>query len=405
VRHVVLIPNYRESEEKLRETMRAMAACEGAREAVIPVLAMEEAEPGSLAKGLALRSEFLDDFLDVVVTHHPHNLPGEVRGKSANQAWAARRAVAYLVARGVIDIDTATVTSCDADTIFPAPYFACLTFKFATDRHRYRRFWQAPIFFYNNIWRVPAPLRVPNALSGLVHLSRLSRRRRVLFSQSTYSLSLRMAAEVGYWDADVIPEDWHMFLKCFYALRGEVEVEPIHLPIGNDGALSRTPLRTLVNQYLQVRRWAWGASDIPYAFFGALRAREAATGRRLLRFWYLLENHLSWSTQWFFITLGGTIPFVAGVALDVQVMPEWFKWASRAILTPCVVPYLVLIVIDSRLRPPAPPQLSLGSRLLAHVHWLLIPPITFLFSALPALHAQVQLMLGRRMEYRVTEKA
>jgi hypothetical protein len=35
---------------------------------------------------------------------------------------------------------------------------------------------------------------------------------------------------------------------------------------------------------------------------------------------------------------------------------------------------------------------------------LLISPITFLFSALPALDSQVRLMLGKRMEYRVTEK-
>ena len=77
----------------------------------------------------------------------------------------------------------------------------------------------------------------------MVHLSRLSRQRRVLFSQSTYSLSMRMAHDVGYWDADVIPEDWHMFLKCFYQLEGAVDVQPIFLPIGNDGALHRHHVR------------------------------------------------------------------------------------------------------------------------------------------------------------------
>ena len=40
----------------------------------------------------------------------------------------------------------------------------------------------------------------------------------------------------------------------------------------------------------------------------------------------------------------------------------------------------------------------------ALIHWLLIPPITFFCSALPALDAQIRLMLNRRMEYRVTEK-
>lgn len=421
VRHVVIIPNYKERPEKLRATLRALAACRGAQESIIPVLAMEEAEPDAHRKAAALADEFRSAFPAFLCTFHPAGLPGEVRGKSSNEAWAARRAYEALVVERGMDLDNLTVTSCDADTIFPSAYFECLTFFFATDPRRYRLFWQAPIFFYNNIWRVPAPLRVPNALSGLIHLSRLSRRRRVLFSQSTYSLSLRMAHEVGYWDTDVIPEDWHMFLKCFYTLGGAVDVQPIHLPLGNDGALSSTAKSTYVNQYLQVRRWAWGAVDVPYAALHALRRREIPLRRRLLRFWYFFENHLMWSTQWFFITLGGLIPWAYGeLTGDILVppwfyvknllgqpsfYPDWLGWLSitTLILTPCLLIYLLLIAVDSRLRPPAPP-LSRLQKVISHLVWLATPPITFFFSALPALDAQLRLLLGKRMEYRVTEK-
>ena len=422
VRHVVVIPNYKESEEKLRTTLRALAQADGAGLRIIPVLAMEEAEAGAYRKAAALEREFSAAFPVFLCTFHPAGLPGEVRGKSSNEAWASRRAYEELVERGGMGLDYLTVTSCDADTIFPKAYFDCLTYFFATDPRRYRRFWQAPIFFYNNIWRVPAPLRVPNALSGLIHLSRLSRRRRVLFSQSTYSLSLRMAHEVGYWDRDVIPEDWHMFLKCFYMLGGTVDVQPIHLPLGNDGALSHTPRATYVNQYLQVRRWAWGAVDVPYAALNTLQRTEIPLPRRLLRFWYFFENQLMWSTQWFFITLGGFIPWAyAGITGHVLIpswfyvhnllgqpafFPDWLGWLSitTLILTPCLFFYLILIAVDARLRPPAPPVSRLG-RLAGHLAWLATPPITFLFSALPALDSQIRLLLGRRMEYRVTEKA
>ena len=174
VRHVVIIPNYKESESKLRQTLTAMAATLGARENVIPVLAMEEAEAGAALKAQALVTEFAGQFHDFLVTYHPYGLPGEVRGKSSNEAWAAKETVADLCERRGLDINHLTVTSCDADTLFPPQYFECLTYHFATDPRRYRRFWQAPIFFYNNIWQVPAPLRVPNAIAGLVHLCRLS---------------------------------------------------------------------------------------------------------------------------------------------------------------------------------------------------------------------------------------
>jgi hypothetical protein len=404
IRHVVVIPTYKESPEKLRETLDVLAAAAGAWESIIPVLALEAAEAGAAEKGEALRAEYADSFLEMLVTVHPAGLPDETRGKSSNEAWAAREAYRDLVGRGIIDPDLTTITSCDADTQFPDQYFECLTYKFATDPMRYRRFWQAPIFFYNNIWQVPAPLRIPNAMGGLIHLSRLSRSRRVLFSQSTYSLSLRMAYDAGFWDVDVIPEDWHMFLKCYYRFHGEVEVEPIYLPIGNDGALSHTTWATFMNQYLQVRRWAWGAVDIAYTADMTLRHTEIPLKRRLVRAWYVFENHLSWSTQWFFITLGGAIPFFANLIFGVQLMPDWFGWGSRLLLTPCMLPYLMLIYLDSRLRPPGPPS-TVAKKLRDSVYWFLLPPITFFFSALPALDAQMRLLLGRRMEYRVTEKA
>jgi hypothetical protein len=423
IRHVVIIPNYKESVEKLRATLYAMAQANGARKSIILVLAMEETE-GKEARRRAsvLRREFAGAFLDFLVTYHPANLHGEVRGKSSNEAWAARECVEELVDRRGLNLDDLTVTSCDADTIFPPQYFDALTYYFATDPKRYLRFWQAPIFFYNNIWQVPAPLRVPNALGGLVHLSRLSRKRRVLFSQSTYSLSMRMAHDVGYWDTDVIPEDWHMFLKCFYALGGDVDVEPIHLPVGNDGALSHTARDTYINQYLQVRRWGWGAVDVPYAAIHAFRHQDIPLKKRLLRLWYFVENHLMWSTQWFFITLGGLIPqayhkmsggtltptwFSIHEYVDLTFLPLWFAklvTIPAVILTPCLIPYAIILYHDWKLRPLPPKQISRLGHLRANLCWLLISPITFLFSALPALDSQVRLMLGKRMEYRVTEK-
>ena len=419
VRHVVIIPNYRESDAKLRTTLTTLAGAKGARKNIIPVLAMEAAEPGSEARGWALAQDFGSLFDDMLVTVHPQGLPGEIRGKSSNEDWAARRAVDELVLRRGLDIDDLTITSCDADTQFHRQYFEALTYYFATDRQRYRRFWQAPIFFYNNIWQVPAPLRVPNAMSGLIHLGRLSRKRRVLFSQSTYSLSMRMAHDVGYWDTDIIPEDWHMFLKCFYQLDGQVEVEPIYLPLGNDGALSATPAATYVNHYLQVRRWGWGASDLPYAAQQALNHPEIPLKRRLLRLWYFFENHLMWSTQWFFLTLGGLIPLTYYILTSDSLAPSWFfltNWGAyfdilpgyisltSVVMTPTLVPFLILIVMDYQMRPPAPVSLTRGHRLLGHLCWLAISPITFYSSAMPALDAQIRLMLGKRMEYRVTEK-
>ena len=82
---------------------------------------------------------------------------------------------------------------------------------------------------------------------------------------------------------------------------------------------------TFINHYLQVRRWGWGASDIPFATKAAMQHDDISLRRRLLRLWYLIDNHLSWSTQWFFITLGGFVPWVYYQVTGTMILPEWLE--------------------------------------------------------------------------------
>src|SRR5699024_12201413 len=63
------------------------------------------------SKGQELANEFAGQFWDLLVTSHPYGMPGEVRGKSSNEDWAARRAVEELVDREGLNIDHLTVTS------------------------------------------------------------------------------------------------------------------------------------------------------------------------------------------------------------------------------------------------------------------------------------------------------
>ena len=69
------------------------------------------------------------------------------------------------------------------------------------------------------------PLRIPDGLSGINRLSNLVLPGSVKFPTSCYSLSWQMLHEVDYWDEEVIPEDWHLFLKCSYTLGDRVHVE------------------------------------------------------------------------------------------------------------------------------------------------------------------------------------
>jgi hypothetical protein len=404
VRHIVVIPNYKEPLPTLRRTLQTLAAQDVADQ-IFVVLAMEAREAGAQAKARALIDEFGGCFGDLIYTLHPAGLPGEVVGKSSNERWAAQVAKRIYVDERGHDIDDLTISSCDADTVFHPKYFGCLTYKFATHPQRYRRFWQSPILLNNNIWEVPAPLRVGSALSGVHILSNLVKRDRIVFPQSTYSLSLRMADDAGYWDPDVIPEDWHMFLKCFFAFSGEVEVEPIFLPTGNDGVRAATYWRSLKMAYIQHKRHAWGASDISYTIRQCLAHGEMSARRKTRRLVALTSNHLLWSTHWFLLTLGWLVPLALADLLGVKLLPLWLPSVARIFLSLCAAPYVVMIFIDARLRPPQPARWRRRDSLVAFLFWWLLPVTSLVFSTAPALESQARLALGKRLEYRVTEKA
>lgn len=404
LRHIVIIPNYNEPAAILRRTLNSLAAQDVARQIVV-VLAMEERERDAEAKARSLIAEFERNFAVMLVTLHPAGIPGEVVGKSSNESWAARIAKRVVVDDLGHDLCAVTISSCDADTIFHPRYFSCLSYEFATNPQRYRRFWQSPILLTNNIWEVPAPLRVASSLSGIDILANLSKNDRVVFPQSTYSLSLQMAVDVGYWDEDVIPEDWHMFLKCYYTFSGAVEVEPIYLPTGNDGVKAGSYLRSLKMAYIQKKRHAWGASDIPYAVRQCLAHREMPLQRRLRRLTALTANHLIWSSHWFLLNFSWMLPLSLANLFGVHLLPGWVPALARIMLSLCAAPYIVMILIDARLRPPRPASWRIWHSAVAFLYWWLIPVTSLLFSTLPALESQTRLMIGKRLEYRATEKA
>lgn len=412
VRHIVVIPTYKESVEKLSATLGKLAESEVAHQKLLVVIAMEAADECAPERFAALQRDFGQCFLGMIGTTHPKDIRGEVRGKSSNEAWAAKKAKRLFCDEMGFDIDRMTITSCDADTLFHPRYFSALTFYFATNPRRYRMFWQGPIFYYNNVWDVPAPLRIQNSLGGINHLAKLVRKYTVLFPQSTYSLSMRMCHDVGYWDVDVVPEDWHMFLKCFFACGGEPDVQPILLPVGNDGVRAHSYTRTFWEHYQQARRHAWGCTDIPYAIRQAIAHPEIPLLRRLRRVWSLTENHVLWSAQWFLITgvaanmsAGGWGGFIGLHPFAVHNLPGWFIPASHWILLPCMIPLVGMIVLDMMMRPRRPRRWKLWLYPVQFAQWTLMAPITLFFTSLPAVDAQIRLALGRRLEYKVTEKA
>lgn len=404
VKHVVIIPTYKEPLYILERTFTSLANQTLPGKQLYVVLAMEKNEPKEdrLEKVKALRKKFGKIFGELIITVHELT-NDEVRGKASNERYAALRAKAQLKKMGKFDINYLTATSCDADHKYHPNHFACLTFKFLDDPERYNRFWQPAVLFYNNIWELPALTRVPNTLSSIWNLSQLPRKDRLINAQN-YSLSFKLLDKVDYWDPDKIPEDWGIFFKAYYKERGKVEVEPIYLPLYADAALSSSFWKTLKNQYEQIKRWAWGVSDDPWIIKNYLLTPGVPFVDKTMRLMHVVWSHFMWPVNWFVITLGLTVPSLLNPRFARTALGYTVPKLSSFVLTIALAFLVIMLIFDYIYKPAKPKEYPLWRAILSPLEFVLMPVAGFFFTALPGIDAHTRLMLGKYIEYRVTEK-
>jgi len=404
VQHVVIIPTYKEPIHILERTFESLASQEFPTKQIIPVLAMEgkEVAQDRNAKWEVLKAKYGNVFRHMFMTVHELEM-GEVTGKASNERFAAVWVKENYIDPNKLDIDYFTVTSCDADHKFHPKHFACLTYKFLDNPDRYKRFWQPSVMFYNNIWEIPAITRVPNTFMTIWNLAQLARKDRLINAQN-YCLSFKLLDEVGYWDADKIPEDWGIFFKAYFKNGGDVEVEPIYLPVKVDAAQSTSFFKTLQNQYEQYKRWAWGVSDDPWIIRQYLTNPDIPFWSRTMRLITVMWAHFLWPVNWFIITIGLTLPTIINPAFGRTTLGYMVPKISSFILTVALLFLVVMIIFDNIYKPKRPKEFPLWRALLTPFEYILMPVAGFFFSALPGLDAHTRLMLGKYLEYRVTEK-
>lgn len=402
VYHTIIIPNFKETAKKVEKTLECIANQDFPTKRILIILAMEERE-GIEAKERAniLIAKFKNKFATICATFHP-DLPGEIKGKASNSTWAAK-AINKIIVEKKLDKNYVTVTSCDADALIPSKYFSYLTYTFLTDLNRYLHFYWAPVLLYSNFWDVPLPIRLQATIQSIVRLASLSRPDS-LIQVSTYSLSWVMLEKIGYWDVDIIPEDWHIFLQAFFALGAKVSTIPLYLIVSRDAVKSKTLLGTFVSRYEQEKRWAWGITDIPYAVHKFFTTTDISFLPKFFRVFYVIEAHLFWPTSFFILTLAASIPALINPVFGRTTLGYNLPKLSGIIMTITTCFIAILIIIDTKSHPKRTTSFSVAKTPILIFQWILLPVISFFFSSLPALEAHTRLLLGKRLEYKVTEK-
>ena len=405
VHHVVILANFREPEDVVARTLERLSQQANARETITVVMAMEEAEEGSQQKAERLRRRYASNFAHMLVTVHPHGLPGEAPGKGSNQTWAALRAKEYLVNRQGIALDSLTITSCDADSLIHPAYFAELTRQFASDPRRYELIWQAPFRFHNNIWRSPAPIRLLGFLNNMVQVSELANPLAVNLPLSTYSLSYRLADEVGYWDEMVIAEDWHILLRCLFAKGGRVTLQPIFLPTAGDSVTGETIWAAFGIFYRQRLRHAWGSSDIGYILQQWNRWPDVPLGPKTGVLAKALHDHIVFTVAGLILGVGSVVLILQYGLLKIAApfpgLYTYFLQSGNGLVAVGTFAAWLYEHLTSRRASPGWRPARLLTEALT---WMILAPCTLILMIAPTFEAQFRQMFGGDLVFWRTPK-
>ncbi|MFA5927004.1 MAG: glycosyltransferase family 2 protein [Patescibacteria group bacterium] len=403
--HLVVVPTYKEDISILESSLESVVNSDFPSEKVIYVLATEERDKERAeANSSILKKKYQDKLADFISIMHPKDLPEEVIGKGPNITYAGQHMISYFQEKG-IPFENVIVTNMDADNLMDKKYLSCLTYCYLTDPDPvYKSFQPLPMYF-NNIWDVPMPMRLIAMGSSFWQMIVATRPSR-LRNFSAHAQSLEALIKVDFWSKTTIVEDGHQFWRTYFSFDGRHEVVPMYVPIYQDAVLAGSLWDTMKEQYLQKKRWAWGASDIPFVMEHTIGNKNIPFIDRWANALILLEAHITWATTSIVLATSSWLPLVLNPEFRNTVLAFNFPIIYARLLTIAWVGMITTLIISSLLVPPH--QGKKPSRRI-FFDWILTPlvlPISnIIFSSLPALESQTRLMLGKYLGYRVTVKS
>jgi len=404
--HLIIFPTSTEGADVLRSTLNGLVKDGYPKNKLIIVLATEER---SGVEGQAVAQEIKEEygslFAHFLITIHPGDIAGEIKGKGANQAWAAKQVKQEIIDKENFDYDKILVSVFDSDTVVENGYFHCLTYRFFTANEPYRSSYQPIPVYNNNIWQAPFFARIA-AFSNTFWQMMLQLRQEKLATYSSHSMTWRTLVEIGFWSTNMVSEDSRIFFHSFFYYRGDYRVEPLYYVVSMDVCMDKSFLHTAKNLYKQQRRWGWGVENVPYLTFNTIKLwRELPKRKSLYQIFVQIYGFHSWATNALIIAGVGWLPLlIGGDRFNESVLSNNLPAITQSLMNLAMVGMLLSAVISTLILPPKPPKYGFGRRLIMFFQWLFLPISIVIFGAIPGLEAQTRLMFGKYMGFWITPK-
>lgn len=401
--YCTIVPFASESIQVLRPTLQSIAQANFPADRKLLFLSSEAALPEGKCIAERLAAEFAGQFAGIYVTEHILK-PGELKGKASNENHCGRYVYEKLVELG-IDPGRVLVSSNDSDMCIEPHFPAYLLHEYLSEgAERDKRIYQPIPSDFGDYWKASFFTRML-ILSGVLWRITLQVRggtRCTVFS--FYSMSMKALHDIGYWDPDVIPEDERTMFKAIERFGRRFKVHPLFVLVRGSSIRGRGFLGAVSEQYVQIRRWAWGASEIAHSlsvYSSLCREDRRAMRRPILN---QIRSAAEWSLAPIILVFGGLLPGIAD---------PWFPYtpfgqAYAVVMTVITLVSTAFLLCTIRLeRIIAPPKLDQGLSLVSLCEtatWFLSPAVSLVFGALPALEAQTRLIMNQRIAYVESKK-
>lgn len=404
--NAVIIAAYNESLEVLEPTIQSVAATTYDNKHLIVVLAYEErGGPAMKATAEKLKKQFGKTFKAFHIVEHPKDLPGEVVGKGGNITYAGHWLKGW-VEKQKISFKDVIVTTLDSDNRPHRTYFDYVTYEYIVHEDRKHLSYQPVSLFLNNIWDAPAPMRVVATGNSFWNIIS-SMRPHTLRNFASHSQPMDALVEMNFWSTRTIVEDGHQYWRSYFYFGGNYSVTPIYVPIYQDAVLSDTYVKTLKAQFIQLRRWAYGASDVPYVAMRVLpRGRNVPFWGGVGRLLRLIDGHLTLASMSLLVAFGGWVPLLINSEAAHSVAAHQLPETVSALQRVAMIGLAVTIFLAFKMLPPRPARYKRHRTIFMLLQWFLMPVTAIVYSTASALYSQTRLLLGKYLDkFDVTEKA
>lgn len=404
--HVIIVTAYNESIEVLRPSINSVKNSTFPNDHIILVLAYEERGGEQMAvTAKKLHQEFKGIFKDFLLVEHPDNISGEVIGKGPNLTYAGEKVAEYFEKKH-ISTENTIVTSLDSDNHVHPKYLDNVAYEFITHPSRQHLSYQPVSLFMNNIWDAPAPTRVIAVSNSFFNVIS-TMRPHVLRNFASHSQPLQALIAMGFWSKRTIVEDGHQYWRSLFFFGGDYTVLPIRIPIYQDAVLDETFFKTIKAQFIQVRRWYYGASDVAYVgtkLFCKKSERPVPFWQLFPKFWRLLDGHITLAILAPIVAFGGWVPMLMNLSSHAMVAYNLPSVVS-VVETLASIGLIITVLVSLRMLPPRPAKYRRGKSIMMVLQWVLMPITSILYQSIAAFYAQTRLMVGHYMEkFDVTKK-